>query len=944
MAGEPRQSKRRLGRATAAVLTAGAVVVAPMDLTALAAPGDPIDIRLGVNERFTRVEFAGPIGSRARIRQDGRTVVVRVGATAAPDLSLLRVNPPQGVAGVETRAVSSATEIVITLAEGAQARFGQADGAAYLNIFPAGTAETSGPAAEVVPVRAEVRDGALTLDFDWGRATPAAVFRRGEAVWIVFDASARLDLETPPSGLGPALGVRWVRGEDFTAVRVEAPEDVAAVARAEGARWRVRLGGEAETPEAAVTLARDDDAGPTAMTAAVPGATRVLWILDPAVGDRIGVVTARGPSKGLEHARRLIDLTLLPTAQGLAFTPAAEDLSAAVAGDLVRFTRPEGLRLSSPTDGLERAAAAPEAPRAAPRPALIMETWADVGEAGFAARYRQLQGAAAREMDAGPSAPVEARLALARFLVGSGLHYEAIGVIDALIRSNGQMSSLAEARGLRGAARAAIGRLSEAQADFASGPLTGEASAALWRGYIAARQGEWDVARRAFSEGARTVDGFPPEWRTRFALAHAEAALETGDAAGARALADYALNHAAGPRDQLAVRLLQARLFEQAGDVQRAAAVYRAIARAPFEDLSTPAALHAARLELQAGGITPAQAVQRLEPLRWRWRGDGVELQIIRTLGGVYLSQGRYREALEVLRGAGTRLPDLPQATELQADLATAFRSLFLEGAADGLQPIQAVALFEDFRELTPPGAEGDDMVRRLSRRLVDLDLLDRAAALLEYQVEHRLDGVAKASVATDAAAIRLMNREPQRALENLWGSRTTLLPSALQAERRALEARALMMLGRIDHALEVLGEDRGPAAQEVRADILWRQQNWAEAAALYEARLGERWRDTARLSSAEETQLTRAAIGYSLANDAGALGRLGQRWGGFVEGARNPDALRLALASPEDFAGLRDAQRLAQSVDTFAGWVAQAKARFRERSSEPAGGASAAA
>ena len=935
MAGDARQSRRRIARTTAAVLTAGAVAAAPLNGLALAAPGDPIDIRLGVNERFARVEFAGPIGSRARVRRDGQTVVVRLGTTAAPDIALLRVNPPRGVASVETRAVQSATEIVLTLAEGADARFGQADGAAYVNIFPAGQAAEA-PQADVVRVGAEVHGGVLTLDFDWRTPTPAAVFRREDAVWVVFDASARLDLEQPPAGLGPASDIRWVRGEDFTAVRISAPADIQPVARSEGGRWIVTLGVEGQAPEAPVTLARDDESGPTGMTAAVPGATRVLWIQDPTVGDRIGVITARGPSKGLEHGRRLVDMTLLPTAQGLALTPTAEDLTVAVDGDLVRISRPGGLHLSSPTAALRQAEALPEAPQAAGLPALVLSEWADLGEADFPARYRQLQTAAAEEAMLGESAPVEARLALARFLVGSGLHFEAIGVINSLVQGDERMGGLPEARGLRGAARAAIGRLAEAQADFASGPLTGDASAAVWRGYIAARQGEWEVARRAFSDGARAVDAFPPEWRTRFAMAHAEAALESGDPAGARALIDYALAQATGSRQLLEVRAVQARLFEAEGDTRRAAAIHRAISRAPFEDLAVPATLHATRLELAAGALTPAQAVQRMEPLRWRWRGDASELQVIRTLGGVYLSQGRYREALEVLRGAGTRLPDLPQAAELQADLSNAFRALFLEGAADGLQPIQAVALFEDFRELTPPGAEGDDMVRRLSRRLVDLDLLDRAAALLEYQVEHRLDGVAKASVATDAAAIRLINREPQKALENLWGSRTTLLPSALQAERRALEARALMMLGRYDHALEVLGSDASPAAQAVRADILWKQQDWAGAAGLYEAGLGARWENEAQLTAAEETQVTRAGIGYSLARDASALARLNQRYSRFIEGARSPDAMRLALATREDFSGLRDAQRLAESVDTFTGWVSQARARFRERTAEP--------
>jgi len=941
MAGVRSRTKRRLARATVAVATAGAVVVAPLAPAAWAAPGDPIDIRRGANDRFTRLEFAGPVGSRAQIRQDGSDVIVRVGSTAAPDVSLIRINPPPGVESVETRAVAGATEIVLTLAEGASIRSGQADGATFLNIFAPG-ADSSDPViaapSDVVPVALNAADGALTLTFNWGQPTPAAVFRRGDAVWIVFDGSARLDLNQTARQLGPARSIRWVRGDDFTAVRIEAPSSAIPSARSEGGRWIVTLGAHVTPPESPITLARDDDSGPTGMQAAVPGATRVLWIQDPTIGDRIGVVTAVGPSKGLIDERRLVDLTLLPTAQGLALTPASQDVTVTVAGDLVRISRPTGLSLSDPADGL-LPAAAQEGPRAAPMPALVLADWRDTGQAAFSARYRQLQAAAAEEAAEGDRAPVEARMALARFLVGSGLYYEAIGVLNLLVQTNEAMGSHAEVRGLRGASRAAIGRLSEAQADFASGPLMNDPSAAIWRGYIAARQGQWEVARAAFAEGRGAVDAFPEDWRARFATAHAEAALRLDDAPGARALIEYALSQGVGPRELLAVRLVQARLFEAEGDTARAGRVYQAIARAPFEDLAVPASLGAARLDLARGAITPVQAIQRMEPLRWRWRGDTTELEVIRTLGGVYLGQGLYRDALEVLRGAGD---NLPQSAELQTDLSNAFRSLFLDGAADGLQPVQAVALFEDFRDLTPPGAEGDDMVRRLSRRLVDLDLLDRAAALLEYQAEHRLDGVAAASVATDAAAIRLMNREPQRGLEDIWSSRTTLLPTALQAERRALEARALMMLGRYEHALEVLDTDTSPDANAVRADVYWKQQRWGDAAGLYETSLGDRWQNAeARLSADEETRVIRTGIGYSLNRDQAGLERLRDRFAPFLSGARNPNAMRLALAGPGDLAGIRDAQQLAQTIDTFAGWVAQARAAFRaEMDADPSASA----
>jgi tetratricopeptide (TPR) repeat protein len=320
--------------------------------------------------------------------------------------------------------------------------------------------------------------------------------------------------------------------------------------------------------------------------------------------------------------------------------------------------------------------------------------------------------------------------------------------------------------------------------------------------------------------------------------------------------------------------------------------------------------------------------------LRWRWRGDGVELAVIRELGDLYLSQGLYREALTALTAAGPRVNRLRGAADLSSDLSAAFRMLFLEGGADGLQPVQALGLFYDFRELTPIGADGDEMVRRLARRLVDVDLLDQAAELLKHQVDTRLDGVAKAQVATDLARVYLMDRQSEAALQAIWSSRTTLLPSALNSERRTLEARALAGLGRYDHALEVLGSDASPEARDVRAEVYWKQEKWGQAAALYEGLLGDRHENSAALSADEEARLIRAGVGYSLARDGAALTRLSSRYRPFVAGARSKTALSIALvgldgpgsAAPTDF------MALTASADTFSGWVAAMKDELRRK------------
>lgn len=923
-----------------AAAAAGAVAFAPMAPLAQEASvaADPVTIRIGANPTFTRVEFAGVIGARSQVRREGRDVVVRIGATAAPDISRLRVDPPPGVEKVETRAVRGGTELVLTLAEGADIRSGSSDGAVFVNLY-AVAPETTADAAEPAPVAVQpvavlshVSDDKVALDFRWASPVGAAVFRRGEAVWIVFDAPAHLDL-SGAKALGPASQAHWSVGSDHVAVRLSAPRGLPVSATAHGSTWTVTIGGVA-TSVGGVAVDRDDTGEP-ALVARMAGATRAIWLTDPLAGDRFAAVTALAPGKGFADRRQTLDLALLPTAHGLVIETPVSDLAVRADGDLVTISRPGGLLLSPPSAQLEAAPEEDGAPRKARLPGLILADWADVGHAGFAARYRQLQDAASRETIAAaddPRSPIEARMALARFLTASGLGYEAVGVLNAIVAKAPNMAGEPELRGLRGAARASIGRFEEASADLASGAVAGDPASAVWRGYIAAKQGDWAAARQAFAAGAAAVDDFPPEWRARFGAAHAEAALESGDPAAARALLTYVFSQNAPAADQLAARIVQSRLFELDGMGDRALAVYKAVGRAPLDGVAVPARLGAIRLSLAKGEMTPADAARELEGLRFRWRGDKTELDVIRQLAKLYESQGLHREALTALAGSAS-LMRLPGAADLAADRAAIFRMLFLEGGADGLQPVQAMGLFYDFRELTPIGADGDEMVRRMARRLVDVDLLAQAAELLKYQVDNRLEGVAKAQVATNLATIYLMNRQPEQALQALWSSRTTLLPTALNGERRALEARALMNLGRFDHALEVLDTDTSPEARDVRAEIFWKQQNWAGAAAIYEARLGDRFKAPGALSADEEARLIRAGVGYSLGGDAAALSRLSRNYRPYVAGARARVALSIALddgsggsASAEDFA------MLTASADTFAGWVAEMKTDLRQK------------
>jgi hypothetical protein len=74
--------------------------------------------------------------------------------------------------------------------------------------------------------------------------------------------------------------------------------------------------------------------------------------------------------------------------------------------------------------------------------------------------------------------------------------------------------------------------------------------------------------------------------------------------------------------------------------------------------------------------------------------------------------------------------------------------------------------------------------------------------------------------------------------------------------------------------------------------------------------------------------------VAFSLADDDASLGRLRQRYGGFVDGARNPDGLRVALAGADPGSlSSTDFSKVTADNEAFNGWVAKMKDRFRAAS-----------
>jgi hypothetical protein len=208
------------------------------------------------------------------------------------------------------------------------------------------------------------------------------------------------------------------------------------------------------------------------------------------------------------------------------------------------------------------------------------------------------------------------------------------------------------------------------------------------------------------------------------------------------------------------------------------------------------------------------------------------------------------------------------------------FKRLFLEGAADDMRPVKALALYEDFRELTPPGQEGNELIANLADRLVQVDLLTRAAELLEGQVRHRLSGQAKAATGARLASVQMLNLAPAKAVEALNISQAEDIPPDLRRKRRHLRARALLRAGKPDMALAPVAGDTSAEGARIRAKIQAEQGNWGKAADNLAQLLPSPPAKGDSLSKAARDQVMRQAVALSMAENSDGLAALQRRYG----------------------------------------------------------------
>ncbi|WP_375548655.1 hypothetical protein ABWI01_13415 [Oceanicaulis alexandrii] len=902
---------------------------AAADAAAAAAPPPalPVDMRIGEAAEYSRIVFQWPEAVTYSLEQaDGRAVLT-FSRAAELNLAPLTAAPPRFIDAVTERQADSLS-LSFLLASGAEARvwsdepgrvvfdvsLGAAGGAeavlAALSDYADQLEAQSPPASEsvepvagddealdtpdfetpnltrpdvaarpdpvpeggIVQVEARRNGTDVVLNFPWASLPGAAVFRRGQAIWVVFDASAELDVGEMATLAGRHIRTHEVlRGADYTALRIEAPNSTQTDVRPVGTSWVLTFSETVDQPPAPIRVTRETGVNrPARLRFNFNGARSVRSVTDPVVGDSILVLTSDGEKYGVISPRQYVEAVMLPSTQGVALQPLADDLIFTVRAGGADLSRPGGLALTrAATPGLSGSLDRPVTPG-------FLDLAAYRGEGDYRDSMVILQRRAS-ELD--PTAILN----LARFKLGWQLAAEALGLVELAVEENPSLDASPEIAALRGVASYMMGRYDDADRYLSHPVLLNDPAAQSWRGAVSAQLGDWPQARRRFEQGREAIYFFDPVWRARLSALHAMSVLKTNDLGAVEPLLNVVEAEDYDLEARTEAAMVQAGLAAASGDVEQAIALYDALSRSDWRPAQASALLEKVRLEFTNDLVAPDAAVETLESLRFRWRGDDVEVEASTMLGEVYADAGRFPEALNTMSSALSRFSNTPEARRLSVRLETLFRDIFLNGLGDRMDPMEALALWYEHQDLTPPGPDGLRMARRIAARLVDVDLLEPASELLAHQVFERrvtMTSLARAQVAADLARVYLIDNRASDALRALDSTRIAGLPTELVDERRVLQARALAALGRTEHALELVAYDQGPEADRLRADIAWEGRNWSEAGRLMEALLGDRWRSDRALSSAEAHDVLRALIAYALVSDEAGMDRVVARYG----------------------------------------------------------------
>ncbi len=663
--------------------------------------------------------------------------------------------------------------------------------------------------------------------------------------------------------------------------------------------------------------------------------------IEPNTGKKLIIVTVENATQLSGAERHFVDFDVLNSPAGMTIRPKIDDL-------IVRKT-PDGIEISRESSGLSLSLQKDiEAARIYKvnrknrittkqeqqyKDSLLFQfdKW-KLGDISDIGRYEMVVLSSMHGQ--AKARKVQDMIKLGKMFLSHGYAAEALGYFDYASSMLPALGASAEFRALRGAAKALNWKSAEALLDFMYKDLQDNDEIKLWKSFVLAELEDWQQAASVLPKDLAPIFTYPDVIALRMALVLSEVSLRDGKTDRAEELMQYVEKHKNALTKPMisALDYLKGEAARQRGNIEETKKLWGALTKSRDNLYRTKAGLALTMLLAQEGKLTNDQVIDHLERLRYAWRGDGLEAQVKYWLGNAYFKDKKYIKGLTIMRDAATIAKDTKTLVDrIASDMARTFTNMYLTDEINTVSALDAVAVYDQFKELTPVDKKGDILVQRLAEHLVRSNLLGKAAELLRYQVDHRLKGKEKLRIAIRLAAIELLDNEPQKALDSLVKARKVLKHISDEQEIRKrqreinlLKIRAYSQNGEYNKALSLI--DKLPMdkiVNRLRVDIAWKAGYWDIAAAsLKEVLVDEEITPDTKLTPEQVDLILDRAIALNLNNDRIALANMREKYSRQMVQANKDKARQFELITRKRRAAILDDHKTLMSavseVDLF--------------------------
>lgn len=260
------------------------------------------------------------------------------------------------------------------------------------------------------------------------------------------------------------------------------------------------------------------------------------------------------------------------------------------------------------------------------------------------------------------------------------------------------------------------------------------------------------------------------------------------------------------------------------------------------------------------------EAVDRLDKLKFLWRGDDLEFNILMAKAELQEKAEYYIQSIRTYKHIQNSFPNKKENVHISKKMAKIFiQNIFnSDGIVKDLSDFEVLSIYNEFRELTPIGARGDEVVLNVAKRMINLDLLDQAEILLNHQVRFRLRGEKRIITGDHLAAIYIMNKKPEEAIKTL--NRTDLDNHGYlhHIERQRIRGKALLDKQNYPEAIEVMRNEDSLEANNIKKEAYFKMGNWDKFILLAESNIIPIIEDGKKIPEEKEKEVIRLAIAYS--------------------------------------------------------------------------------